>query len=298
MRTTPSMHSLRVFEAASRLMSFKEAADELCVTPAAVSNQIHKLEEYLGVRLFKRFNRRIELTDAGTKYLVRMRLIFDDIEDATRDVMQKGEASVISFAAPPTLLKSWLIPNIKNFYSSYPNINIRFVDTLRYLEFEKEQIDLAIRYGLGGWDDLQQDYLFPEDVCPACSPKLIEGEYKLLEPSDLVNFRLIYTERRLVQWDNYLASAGYEKIPIRNKLWFLNSIHTLEAALNGVGVALINKHLIQDHLESGELIIPFELKMDLSRKPGYYLVSPKESSFKKEIDIFRNWILDLSPINN
>lgn len=288
------MHSLRVFEAAARLLSFKTAADELCVTPAAVSNQIQKLEEYLGVRLFRRFNRRIELTDAGTKYLVRMRLIFDDIEDATRDVMQKGEISVISFAAPPMLLKNWLIPNLENFYLSNPNINIRFIDTLRYVDFSKEEIDFAIRYGFGDWDELQEEFLFTEEVCPACSPKLLEGEKTLTKAEELVNFRLIYTERRLVQWDNYLSSGGYEKLPIKNKLWFLSSIHTLEATLNGIGVALINKKLIDKHLKNGDLVIPFELNMDLSRKPGYHLVSPKNRELRNEAIKFKEWILMLA----
>ncbi|NQD94223.1 LysR family transcriptional regulator [Pseudomonas sp. CrR25] len=288
------MHSLRVFEASARLLSFKAAADELFVTPAAVSNQIHKLEEYLGVRLFKRFNRRVELTDAGTKYLVRMRLIFDDIEEATRDIMQKGDASVVSVAAPPMLLKSWLIPNLERFYVSHQEVNIRFIDTIRHVDFDKEQIDIAIRYGFGNRDDLEEDLLFEEEVCPACSPKLLKGGRELSKPEDLINFRLIYTERRLVQWDNYLASEGYEKLPIKNKIWFLNSTHTLDATLNGIGVALVNKTLISKHVQSGELIIPFELNMSLSRKPGYYLTRPNNTEPRDETIIIKDWILSLA----
>lgn len=288
------MHSLRVFEASARLLSFKAAADELFVTPAAVSNQIHKLEEYLGVKLFKRFNRRVELTDAGTKYLVRMRLIFDDIEDATRDAMQKGDAAVVSIAVPPMLLKSWLIPNLDFFYSSHQDVNIRFIDTIRHVDFDKEQIDIAIRYGFGNRDGLEEHLLLEEEVCPACSPNLLKGSRKLSEPDDLVNFRLIYTERRLVQWDNYLASAGYEKLPIKNKIWFLNSIHTLDAALNEIGVALINKTLIKKYLRSGELIIPFELNMNLSRKPGYYLALPNNTEPRIEAINVKEWILSLA----
>lgn len=294
MRTTPSMNSLKVFEASARLLSFKASADELCVTPAAVSNQIHKLEEYLGVRLFKRFNRRIELTDAGTKYLLRMRFIFDDIEDATRDVMQKGNESVVSVAAPPMLLKMLLIPHLEHFYATCQDINIRFIDTIRYVDFDKEQIDIAIRYGLGGWEDVEEKFLFAEEVCPACSPQLMKGNRVLSTPEDLVNFRLIYTERRLVQWDNYLASAGYEKLPIKNKIWFPSSVHTLEAALNQTGVALINKKLIDRCIKNGELIVPFELNMSLSRKPGYYLVSPSHAEPRSEVIKTKEWILDLA----
>jgi LysR family glycine cleavage system transcriptional activator len=125
------------------------------------------------------------------------------------------------------------------------------------------------------------------------SPKLLEGNRKLSKPEDLVNFRLIYTERRLVQWDNYLASAGYEKLPIKNKIWFLNSIHTLDAALNEIGVALINKTLIEKYIRSGELIIPFELNMNLSRKPGYYLVLPSNTEPRDETIEVKDWILSL-----
>ncbi|MEQ5837326.1 LysR family transcriptional regulator [Marinobacter sp. NFXS9] len=294
MRTTPSMNSLRVFEASARLLSFKAAAEELCVTPAAVSNQIRKLEEYLGARLFKRFNRRIELTDAGTKYLVRMRLIFDDIEAATRDVMQKGDASVISIAAPPMLLKMWLLPNLDRFYTTHPDLNIRFVDTVRHFDFEKEEIDLAIRYGFGDWDQLNEAFLFEENVCPVCSPNLTKGNDKLSGPEDLINFRLIYTERRLIQWDNYLASSRYEKIKITKKAWFLNSIHTLEAVLNEVGIALINKDFIKKYIDSGELVIPFELNMNLSRKPAYYLVAPENIEPSSEVTKTKEWILNLA----
>lgn len=214
MRKTPSMNSLRVFEASARLLSFKGAAEELCVTPAAVSNQIHKLEGFLGVQLFKRFNRRIELTDAGTKYLVRMRLIFDDIEDATRDIMQRGDISIVSIAIPTMLLKYWMIPNLHDFYSIFPDINLRTIDTLRYVDFDKEQIDIAIRYGFGEWQGVKEKLLMTEDLCPVYSPKLLRDGQTIGKPEDLEGFRLIYTERRLVQWDNYLASAGYDKISL------------------------------------------------------------------------------------
>ncbi len=294
MRKTPSMHGLKAFEAAARLMSFKAAADELCVTPAAISSQIHKLEALLGVKLFRRLNRRVELTDAGAKYLVRMRIIFDDIEEATRDIMQKGDAAVISFAVPPMLLKSWLIPRLPDLYEQLPGVNLRIVDTLRYVDFEKEQIDVSIRYGFGGWEGVHIDYLFEEDMCPICSPLLLEGENKLEGPEDLANFRLIYTERRLVQWDNYLSAGGYDQLNVGEKLWFLNSIHTLDAALEGLGVALINRKFVAEQIRKGLLLVPFEWDIQLSRRPAYYFVANDRALLREDIQALRHWILNLA----
>lgn len=289
----PPLYGLRAFEAAARNLSFKLAAEELFVTPAAISNQIHRLEESLGVKLFTRLNRRVELTDAGAKYLIRMKMIFDDIREATRDVVQRGDSPVITLAVPPTLLQSWLIPVLPSIYKSLPDTNLRIIDTLRYVDFEKESVDAAIRYGFGGWEGVNSNYLFSEDICPICSPELLTSK-QLTCPQELENFRLIYTERRLVQWDNYLAAGGYDHVDVKEKLWLLNSAHTLEATIKGLGVALINRNFIADHLASGALVIPFEWDIQLPRKTAYYFVTEQGSQEKNEVSILRNTILSLA----
>jgi len=288
------MSALRAFEAAARLLSFKDAANELCVTPAAVSHQVQKLEEELQTSLFRRFNRRVALTDSGAKYLVRLRLAFDDVEEATRDLVQQGDSEVISLAVPPMLLKSWVIPRLASFYEMHPQLKLRLVDTLRYLDFEKDEVDCTIRYGFGGWENVHSEFLFSEDMCPVCSPALLEDGKQLDGPDDLQNFRLIYTERRLVQWDNYLANSGYAHIKARGQLWFLNSIHTFEAVLSGLGVALVNREFAKKYLETGQLIIPFELNADMGRKPAYFFVTPVSNMQTDKILSVRQWIIDIS----
>lgn len=294
MRQLPTLSALRAFEAAARHLSFKDAANELCVTPAAISHQIQKLEEELKTPLFRRFNRRIALTDSGAKYLVRLRLAFDDMEEATRDLIQQGDGEVISLTVPPMLLKSWIIPRLSTFYLKYPEFRLRLADTLRYISFSNDQIDASIRYGFGGWDDVRSDFLFTEDMCPVCSPSLLANGQKLSSPEDLENFRLIYTERRLVQWDNYLANSGYEHVKACGQLWFLNSVHTFEAVLSGLGVALVNRIFAKEYIESGELIIPFELEADIGRKPAYYFVTPEHTAESDKIIAVRDWIKEIS----
>ncbi|OMH38889.1 transcriptional regulator GcvA [Motiliproteus sp. MSK22-1] len=293
MRRLPTLSALRAFEAAARHLSFKQAADELCVTPAAVSHQVQKLEDELKTPLFRRFNRRVALTDSGAKYLTRLRLAFDDMEDATRDLVQHGEGEMVSMAVPPMLLKSWLVPRLSSFYQQHPQLKLRIADTLRYLEFDKDQVDCAIRYGFGGWEGLHSEYLFAEDMCPVCSPALLEGGKQLQGPEDLQHFRLIYTERRLVQWDNYLASGGYDHIRTPGQLWFLNSIHTFQAVLEGLGVALVNRIFAAEYLQRGELIIPFELESNLGHQPSYYFVTTEHHMRSAKVQALRDWIIKI-----
>ena len=294
MRRLPSMIALRAFETAARHLSFKQAANELYVTPSAVSHQIQKLEEELSTKLFRRFNRRIELTDSGAKYLARLKIAFNDVEDATRDLVQKGDGEIVSLAVPPMLLKSWMIPNLSSFYQRHPDLKLRLVDTLKAQDFKVDQVDCSIRYGFGDLPDVHSTFLFTEGMCPICSPKLLENGLKLETPEDLVNFRLIYTERRLVQWDNYLAAGGYEHIRAQSKLWFLNSIHTFEAVLAGLGVGLVNRAFAKKYIQKGELIIPFELEADFARRPAYYFTTLESNLKQDKINILYQWILDIS----
>lgn len=294
MRKLPTLSALKAFEAAARHLSFKDAANELCVTPAAISHQIHKLEDELQTSLFRRFNRRIALTDSGAKYLVRLSLAFDDMEEATRDLIQKGDGEIIALTAPPMLLKSWIIPKLHSFYQQYPEFRLRLEDTMRYVSFSNDHYDASIRYGFGNWDDVQSEFLFAEDMCPVCSPALLENGKRLSCHEDIENFRLIYTERRLVQWDTYLANSGYGHIKAYGQLWFLNSVHTFEAALAGLGVALVNRVFANKYIKSGELIIPFELEANFGRKPGYYFVSPQHTAGSDKIIAIKNWIREIS----
>lgn len=272
MERIPSTQALRCFASSAHWMSFAKAADELCLTPAAVSVQIRKLEDSLGIQLFQRYNRRIELTEAGDKYLQRIRHILNDLEAATRDIKQKGEMSPITIASPPTFLKYMIMPALHDFFAEQQH-NLRFIDTLRSIDFDTEDIDLWIRYGLPGKDSSQESLLLEEDLCPVCSPKLLQQVGNIKEPQDLAKVRLLYTERRLIQWDNYFIDSDFDHQQVAGNLWFLNSVHTLDAALAGHGVALMNREFATPFIATGELAIPFEVDSPTITKPGYYLRS-------------------------
>ncbi|MCP4790552.1 MAG: LysR family transcriptional regulator [Gammaproteobacteria bacterium] len=289
MEKIPSTQALRCFASSAHWMSFVKAAKELCLTPAAVSVQIRKLEDSLGIQLFQRYNRRIELTEAGEKYLQRIRHILNDLEAATRDIKQKGDLVPISVAAPPTFLKYLIIPALASLYQLHDH-NLRFIDTLRNIDFDAEDIDIWIRYGLPFKDQQPETLLLEENLCPVCSPKLIQQTGTLEAPDDLHKVRLLYTERRLVQWDNYFIGSDFDHQHAKGNLWFLNSVHTLDAALAGHGVALMNREFATKYIASGELVIPFEVQNINMTKPGYYLrVNPNQ--LPSLIDPIANWLL-------
>ena len=290
MERIPSTQALRCFASSAHWMSFAKAAEELCLTPAAVSVQIRKLEDSLGIQLFQRYNRRIELTEAGDKYLLRIRHILNDLEAATRDIKQKGDLAPISIAAPPTFLKYMIIPALGDFFAQF-DLNLRFVDTLRAIDFEAEDIDIWIRYGLPFKDSKQEVLLSEETLCPVCSPKLLAKIGSIETPADLKKVRLLYTERRLIQWDNYFIDSEFDHRQTRGSLWFLNSVHTLDAALAGQGLALMNKEFATQYIASGELIIPFEIDNPAITKPGYYLRT-NPSQLPSLVDPIAKWLID------
>lgn len=292
MERIPSTQALRCFSSSAYWLSFAKAADELCLTPAAVSVQIRKLEDSLGIQLFQRYNRRIELTEAGEKYLQRIRHILNDLEAATRDIKQKGDLAPITIATPPTFLKYMIMPALHEFFA-HQQQNLRFIDTLRNIDFETEDIDLWIRYGLPSKGSNQETLLLEEDLCPVCSPKLLQQLGGIDTPDDLIKVRLLYTERRLIQWDNYFIDSDFDHQNVAGNLWFLNSVHTLDAALAGYGVALMNREFAIPYIATGELTIPFEVDSPSITKPGYYLqTNPKQ--LPSVIAVTHQWLLSLA----
>ncbi len=289
-RTLPPLSALRAFDAAARHLSFKEAANELCVTPSAVSHHIQHLEDYLQTRLFHRYNRRLVLTDAGVVYLANIKVSLDDIESATRDVAELGEGELLTFSAPPMIMQMCLIPKVKNLHQIMPHLNLRFVDTLRYVDFVKEQIDAAIWYGHGDWPDVYQQFLFQEDLCLVCSPKLLKQGPPLEGVQDLKHYTLIHTERRLVHWSSLLNELGYDDIDGKRGLRFLHSTHALQAAVHGLGVALANRKTLSEYFKKKMLVVPFELDLSKANIPSFYFVCPQNNINVEKVMIANRWV--------
>ncbi|GIU38968.1 LysR substrate-binding domain-containing protein [Shewanella schlegeliana] len=277
MRTLPPIKSIIYFESVARFQSFKLAAVEQNVTPGAVSHQINKLEDFIGKSLFSRGNRQIQLTSYGLRYYSRISIILKNIEEATIDLGIEGKRPNIRLAVPPSLLKNWLLPVLMDDAKSNISSNIEFVDTLDYLDFSKSDLDLAIRYGYDTWENMYSVHLFDEIMIPVCHPDYLKDKGHHFDQETIDNSTLIYTNNRLVQWDIVLQRLNLLSNNLtQQKLTFQNSIQSIEAAMQGGGIAYVNSILVQKELNNGRLIKPFDIKIPDHKSPSYHLVTTYE----------------------
>ncbi|MGS0724554.1 LysR substrate-binding domain-containing protein [Shewanella sp. 0m-11] len=278
MRTLPPIKSIIYFESVARFQSFKLAAAEQNVTPGAVSHQINKLEEFIGKSLFIRGNRQIQLTSYGLRYYSRISIILKNIEEATIDLGIEGKRPQVRVAVPPSLLKNWLLPVLMNNLDSNIDSNIEFVDTLDYLDFSKSDLDLAIRYGYDTWENMYSVHLFDETMIPVCHPDYLKDKGHNFDQETIDKSTLIYTNNRLVQWDIVLQRLNLLSNSFtQQKLTFQNSIQSIEAAMQGGGIAYVNSILVQKELRSGRLIKPFDIEIPDHKSPSYHLVTTYEN---------------------
>ncbi|MGI2258744.1 LysR substrate-binding domain-containing protein [Shewanella sp. GXUN23E] len=292
MRVIPPMKAVICFEAAARLKSFKLAAVELNVTPGAISHQISSLEKFIGKELFDRSHRQLELTHSGMKYFSRVAIILQNMEEATIDLGVQGHNPSLKIAVPPSLLKNWLLPKMADSDISDKGISVEFIDTLEYLDFGVNGLDLAIRYGYDTWDNYYAVHLFDEDMVAVCHPEYCAVNYDCLTSNAIENMTLIYTNNRLVQWDIVLQYFGITRRSKQSKLVFQNSIQAIEAAVLGSGIAYVNRLLVEKELERKRLVIPFELRMPEHKSPAYYLVSTFSRMQRESTALIYQMILD------
>lgn len=297
-RLLPPLPQLRSFEAAARLLSFKQAALELHVTPSAVSHAVQSLEEFLDVKLFhriakgKRQDKALRLSDAGVALLPSLTRSFDEIEKAVVGVMAQGAADILTVASAPIFAKSWLMPRLHRFVEAHPDVNIRVNSTLTPTESLSGRIDAGLMYGRGVWPGLVSQMLFPETMVPVCSPRLLEQSTRLAAPHDLAHHTLIHNEARLTTWAMWLENAGITEINPAKGLHFNRATLAIAAAINGLGVALEGKTAVQDELDRGELVIPFEGPAMPDLQDGYYLAYPQGRGDIEKVVLFRKWVLE------
>jgi len=285
----PPLKSIQYFSAAARLLSFSRAADELHVTHSAVSHQIKALEEWLGVRLFRRANRQVILTDAGQAYLKPVMEAFDRLGEASRQLKRRESAGPLTVSTLPSFAAKWLVPRLRTFRQEYPDIDVRITASEKLVDFARDDIDLAIRYGRGNWPDLMVDKLMRHDWFPVCSPALLTGTPPLQKPEDLANHTLLIDyDWREDAWAAWLTAAGVGQIRPNRTLAFNYSNLMIQAAIDGLGVALSPGTLVSDDLAAGRLIRPF--KTILSTDYGYYLVAPAGAFERPKLAAFRDWI--------
>jgi LysR family glycine cleavage system transcriptional activator len=293
---TPPLNALRAFEAAARHLSFVAAADELCVTPAAISHQIKGLEDYLGVALFKRLKRRVMLTDQGQLLLPELKQAFTLIERAMANLANDERRDMLTVSATPAFTAKWLLPRIHLFRERHPEIDVRLDATHELEDLERGQVDVAIRFGAGEYPGLECKPLrpgVPERVYPVCSPALLGGRHALKQPADLQHHTLLHDETIkgggvLPSWQTWLASAGVDCVPANRGLRFNNSVLAIDAAINGQGVALSCGFVVADDLAAGRLVRPFKIPCNLDY--NYFVVYPRNRAGDK-VEKFYQWLV-------
>jgi LysR family transcriptional regulator, glycine cleavage system transcriptional activator len=289
MRQLPPLSTLRSFEAAARLLSFSKAADELFVTHGAVSRAIKHLEDHLGIPLFHRTTRAVQLTQAGTSYAASVRDTLDRLAAATALIADQKNLGVLGVSTLDSFAGKWLLPRLFRFRQQHPDIDVRLATSSKLADFVNDGIDIAIRYGVGRYPGLTADLLMMEDVAPMCSPKLLEGPHPLRVPEDLKYHTLIHDDFE-IDWGMWLISAGVGGVDAHRGPSFQSSVLAVQAAVQGDGVVLGRTALVADDLRAGRLVKPFTLS--LPSDLAYYVVYPNQAAERPKIRAFRDWLLE------
>lgn len=285
----PPLGSLRAFEAAGRLLGIRQAAIELHVTPAAVSRQVKQLEKFLGVRLFTRSHRAIKLTPAGEQYLSEVADYFVGIRRATEKIIDARGRKLLKIRAYTTFAMRWLIPRLSTFHATQPDIDVLLTTSLEWVDFEREDIDAAIRLGDGTWPSVKAYPLVKNELTPVCSPRLLIKEPCRINPESLTNKTLLHSLARPDDWANWLKAAGANTVSAYSGLKYESSVLAYQAAIEGQGFAIAQLVLVQQDLAAGRLVTPFDLSLDM-QGVTYYLVCPLGKAETAELKIFREWL--------
>ncbi len=287
----PSLNGLRAFEAAARHLSFTQAAAELNVTQTAISHQIRRLEEELGLRLFIRKNRALALTAKAKDYLPGVRAAFNDLRLATDRLLRKDADNVLTISTLASLAAKWLLPRLSTFQEAHPGIDVRITTSTTLVDFNSGDVDAAIRYGRGHWPGVRAQGLMADELFPVCSPALLKGEKPLRCPQDLARYTLLHSSGGYDDdWRLWLTAAGLPaNISRQPGLSFDLIFMTVQAAIDGIGVAMGRTSYVQDDIAKGRLLVPF--KIALPADAGFYLVSPEAVADPPKLRLFRDWLL-------
>ncbi|SQD80022.1 transcriptional regulator GcvA [Moritella yayanosii] len=289
-RRLPPLNSLRVFEAAARHSSFTRASEELYVTQAAVSHQIKALEEYLGIKLFRRQNRALFLTEEGQSYFLDIKDTFSSLVDATERLLARGAKGSLTVSLQPSFAIQWLVPRLALFSDLHPDIDVR----IKAVDMDDgsltDDVDVAIYYGRGKWKDLNAQKLHTEYLVPVCSPRLLNGVKPLKTPGDLKLHTLLHDSSRR-DWNAWFKQCNITDINVNQGPIFSHTSMVLQAAIHGQGVALGHSVLAQPEIDAGRLVRPFTEV--LVSKNAYYVVCREEQDELGKIVAFRDWMLSL-----
>lgn len=296
-RRLPPLNALRAFEAAARHLSFSRAAEELHVTPAAVSQQIRQLEDHCGQKLFRRLTRALALTDAGAAALPALREGFDRLEEGAERLRRVEAGGRLTVSVAPSFAAKWLVPRLESFRRRHPEYEIRIDATDDLARFEDDGVDVALRYGLGNYPGLHSECLMSEVAFPVCSPALRNGEPPLREPVDLRQHTLLHVNWKMEgatapNWRMWLRAAGIDDVEAERGPQFNADAMAIQAAIDGQGVALAGAVIVAADLKAGRLVRPFAEGTGAAPEFSYYFVCPKTWAARPKIVAFRDWLAD------
>lgn len=289
----PPLGALRAFEAAARLMSFTKAAEELHVTPAAISHQIHALEQDFGVRLFQRLSRSIALTPSARILLPGLSAGFAEVQAAVGRLRAHNDTGTLTVTASPSFAAKWLVLRLHRFQEEAPEIDVRISATDSVVDMSRGDFDVAVRYGAGRYPGLEVELLFTNEVFPACSPQLLAAGPPLRVPGDLRHHALIHDQAverdpLVPTWPMWLKAAGVTDMTAPSGLSFNNMHLALDAAIAGHGVVLAYSTIAAADIAAGRLVRLFSLS--LPDQFAYYLVTAPGALERPKVRAFRDWL--------
>lgn len=281
------IRAIWVFHVAAKAGSVSKAAEELNVTPSAVTQQIQALEVQLGTSLMVKVGRRIALTEAGERYFATITDEIERISDATNVIRGFRSILTLNIRATPTLSNKWLLPRLATFLDRHPDIEVRLDGTNEPTDFSRELVDVEIRHGDGRWPGMFVEGLAEEAFLPVCSPKLAGPAS--LRPDELPVHRLIHSHKSQAQWTRWFSLAGVTPAERWRRVFFDRSHMAIDAAVNGMGIALESTLMAERELDNGLLVCPVQSPPDL-RLVTQWIVCPRDHLRHKKVRVFLEWL--------
>jgi LysR family glycine cleavage system transcriptional activator len=288
------LNALRAFEAAARHLSFSRAADELSVTPGAVSQHIRQLEDHAGAPLFRRNGRGLELSDTGRAALPLLREGFERLLDASALLREPPKRRQVAVSVAPSFAAKWLMPRLDRFHDAHPEVEVWIAADMEVADLNDGSVDVAVRYGPGEYPNVIHERLLGEAVLPVCSPELMNGPNPIRQPSDLARHVLLHdvsldTDPSCPDWAMWFKARGVTGVDPRRGFRFNQSALVIEAAIMGRGVGLAKRTLAQRDLDAGRLVAPFA---DGGAEIGfaYHIVQPRNRRPTDSTAAFVAWI--------
>lgn len=285
----PPLTALRTFETAGRLLSFTMAAEELGVTPGAVSRQIKVLEDFLGIQLFIRSGREVSLTKSGSVYLDDMTEAFARIRNATSLLIGVPDDAPLRVSTSATFTMRWLMPRLMSFHSKHADSTLQLTMSLAPVDFQRDDLDATLKLGYEDTPHAVVRTLFRPDLVPVCSRKLLEGGERLLSIDDLNRHTLLHSSARPGNWNLWLKKVGRPDITGGRRLEFESSSLAYQAAIDGIGIAMAQLPLVLQDLRSGQLVMPFLATVPDSEV--YNFIWPDRTPRNRNFQPFRDWII-------